>query len=59
MRREMADHKGEQGPAEGEGRPPMVLEFLLLVWVVLGLGYYYYSQGFLDLFKALWGQTLG
>ena len=55
----MADHKGEQGPAEGEGRPPMVLEFLLLVWVVLGLGYYYYSQGFLDLFKALWGQTLG
>ncbi|MCC7264383.1 MAG: hypothetical protein IT369_17875 [Candidatus Latescibacteria bacterium] len=55
----MADHQGDRGPAEGEGKPPMLLEFLLLVWAVLALGYFYYTQGFFGLAKELWGQAFG
>lgn len=55
----MREGKTDKVPDDGERRPPPVLEALLLVWVVLGLGYYYYTQGLLDLLKVLWGNFLG
>ncbi len=55
----MAENKSGKGQADGESRPPLVLEVLLLIWAVFGLGYFYYSQGFLGLLQELWSQAFG
>lgn len=36
-----------------------ILEAVLWVWCIVGLGYFYYTQGFLNLFRQLWVPALG
>lgn len=53
----MDESSQDTGVAQGKGG--RFLEALLWLWAVAGLGYFYYSRGYLDLLKQLWAQAGG
>lgn len=55
----MAEEPPKAGRQAPGGKTQVVLEVLLWIWCLVGLGYFYYSQGFLTLLKQLWDQALG